>query len=70
MGKRTHCFGGNAMKKSIQSRIEQAGKHLNKIRKNVSQRPSPFEGMTKDEAIEAIRKVREKLWEKKIASGS
>lgn len=37
------------MKESIQSHIKKARKHLDKIRQNVSHRPSPFEGMTKDE---------------------
>ncbi len=35
---------------------------------SVSKKRSPFEGMTKEEAIEAIRKVREKLWEEKFAA--
>ncbi len=56
------------MKRSNEDRRKEAKKHFNKIRELVSQRPSPFEGMTKDEAIEEIRKVREKLWEKKLAA--
>ncbi len=56
------------MKKSNQQKIAQATEHLQKIRELVSQRPSPFAGMTKDEAIEEIRKVRKKLWEKKLAT--
>lgn len=56
------------MIKSNKERIKSAKKHYDRIRELVSQRPSPFEGMTKDEAIEAIRKVRERLWEKKFAA--
>jgi len=50
--------------------IKEAKRHLAKIREIVSQTRSPFTGMSKDEAIEKIRKVREKLWEEKLASRS
>ena len=56
------------MLKTDKTRIERAKKHLDRIRELVAQKPSPFEGMTKDEAIEEIRKVREKLWEKKLVT--
>ena len=36
--------------------------------KSVAKKRNPFAEMTKDEAIEAIRKVREKLWEEKFAA--
>jgi hypothetical protein len=48
--------------------IEKAKKHLAKIRELMSQAPSPFAGMTKDEAIEKMRKIREALWEEKLAA--
>ena len=48
--------------------IKEAKKHLAKIRELVAQTRSPFAGMSKDEAIEQMRKVREKLWEEKLAS--
>jgi hypothetical protein len=35
---------------------------------SVSTKRNPLEGMTKEEAIEAIRKVREQLWEEKFAA--
>lgn len=35
---------------------------------SVSKKRNPLAGMTKQEAIEAIRKVREKLWEEKFAA--
>ncbi len=35
---------------------------------SVAKKRNPLEGMTKEEAIEAIRKVREKLWEDKLAA--
>jgi len=50
------------------TRTERAQKHFKKIRDLVAQKPSPFKGMTKDEAIEEIRKVREELWEKKLVT--
>ena len=50
--------------------IKKAKKHLAKIRELVAQSRSPFEGMTKEEAIEEMRKVREKLWEEKLATRS
>lgn len=58
------------MTKSNQERIKQAKKHLKRIRELVAQRPSPFAGMTEEEAIEEMRKVREELWEKKIAAST
>lgn len=50
--------------------IEKAKKHLARIRELMAQAPSPFKGMSKDEAIEKMRKVREELWEEKLASRS
>lgn len=50
--------------------IKQAKKHLAKIRQIVSQTRSPFAGMSKEEAIEEMRKVREKLWKEKLAARS
>lgn len=35
---------------------------------SVSKKRNPLAGMTKQEAIEEIRKVREKLWEEKFAA--
>lgn len=58
------------MKMSNKEKIKKAGEALRKIRESVSRRKSPFEGMTKDQAINAMRKVREKLWEEKIGTRS
>lgn len=41
--------------------IEEAMRLWKELRESVAKKRNPFEGMTKDEAIEAIRKVREKL---------
>ena len=36
--------------------------------KSVSKKPSPFAGMTEEEVIKHLRKIREELWEKKLAA--
>lgn len=56
------------MKNFDKDRIKSAKKHLNRIRELVAQRLSPFEGMTKDEVIEKLRKTRKELWEKKLVT--
>ena len=38
-----------------------------KLCESVSKKHDPFTGMTKQEAIDEIRKVRDKLWEEKFA---
>lgn len=48
--------------------VKEAKKHLDRIREIMSQSRSPFVGMTKDEAIEKMRKIREELWEEKLAA--
>jgi hypothetical protein len=48
--------------------IKEAKRLWDELCKSVSKKHNPFAGMTKEEAIEAIRKVREKLWEEKFAA--
>ena len=49
---------------------QEAKNHL-KIAQELSRRGyNPFKGLTKDQAIKKMRKIREKLWEKKIATRS
>lgn len=48
--------------------IKEAKKHLAKIRELVAENPSGIFRMSKDEAIEALRKTREAIWEEKLAS--
>lgn len=50
--------------------IREAKKHLARIRELVAKAPSPFEGMSLEEAINKMRKVREELWEEKFAARS
>ena len=38
------------------------------LRKSISKKHNPLKGMTKQQAIEAIRKVREEIWEEKLAA--
>lgn len=55
--------------KTISKAEEREAQRLwNELRENVMKKRSPFEGMTKKEAIDAVHKVREELWEEKIAS--
>lgn len=57
------------MDKSNVNKVKsEAKKHLQRIMELTAQRPSPFQGMSKDEAIEEIRRVREKLWERKLVT--
>jgi len=58
------------MNNSIEIRRQEAKKHFNRIRELVSQRPSPFEGMTEEQVIEQLRKTRKELWEKKLVARS
>lgn len=46
---------------------ERAKKHLEKIQQLMSKTHSPYAGLSKQEAIEKMRKIREKLWREKIA---
>jgi len=47
--------------------IAEAKKHLRKVRELAAQTPSSFKGMTLEEAIKKMRKIREELWEEKLA---
>jgi hypothetical protein len=38
------------------------------LQKTIAERPSPFAGMSEEETIEQLRKVRKTLWEKKLAA--
>ena len=48
-------------------KAEEAIKHLEKIQQLMSKTCSPYAGLSKQEAIDKMRKVREKLWEEKFA---
>lgn len=54
----------------IKANSQKAKKHLEKVRELVSKRKHPFSDMTEDEVIEALRKTRKELWEKKLAARS
>ena len=53
--------------KNIQEIRRKAKMHLEKIRKLVAQRTSPFAGMSEEEVINHLRKIRQELWEEKLA---
>ena len=63
-GSRTLCLEVRA---SMDKHVTDAMKRLKRIRDLMSKQRSPYEGMTKDQAIDAMRKVREQLWEEKLA---
>ena len=50
------------------SNAKRAMQHFEKLCQLVSQRKSAFESMTDEEVIKKLRKTREDLWEKKLAS--
>ena len=56
--------------KTMKPDPQKAMQHFEKLCRLVSQRKSPFEGMTEEEVIEKLRKTREKLWQKKLAARS
>jgi len=47
--------------------IKKARKHFEILCELASKGKQPLAGMTKEQAIKAIRKTRKELWEKKIA---
>ncbi|NCO68628.1 MAG: hypothetical protein GW873_08915 [Nitrospirae bacterium] len=54
----------------IKADSQKAKKHLEKVRELVSKRKHPFSDMTEDGIIEALRRTRKELWEKKLAARS
>ena len=48
--------------------MKKAQRLWEELRESISKRPSPFAGMSEEEVIKRLRKTREKLWEKKLAS--
>ena len=58
------------MAKSTKTRKSKAISHLERIQELMAQQPSPFEGMTEEEAIREIKKTRYRLWKEKFAPRS
>ncbi len=50
--------------------IKEAKMLWEELRESISKRPSPFAGMTEEEAIKHLRKIRKSLWEKKLETTS
>jgi len=48
--------------------VKKAKQHLSKIRQLVSTKKTPLSDMSEEEAIKAIRKTREELWDRKLAT--
>ena len=51
----------------MKNKKAEAKKLWNELCESISKRPSPFSGMSEEEAITHLRKTRKKLWEKKLA---
>lgn len=54
----------------MKKNIRVTKKRIAKIRQLMSKARSPYRGMTKQGIIDEIRKIRAKLWEKKLAAHS
>lgn len=50
--------------------IRKAKTHLAKLRRLTAQKKSPLAEMSEEEVIKTIRKTREELWDKKLATRS
>lgn len=57
---------------SVKSAVKktEAKRMWDELRESVSRKPSPFAGMSEEEVIKHLRKVRKELWEKKLAARS
>ena len=51
----------------MKTKKAEAKKLWNELCESVAKKPSPFAGMSEEEAIKQLRKTRKKLWEKKLA---
>ncbi|MBI5181587.1 MAG: hypothetical protein HZA06_01590 [Nitrospirae bacterium] len=50
--------------------VKKAQRHLEKLRKLISKRKHPLSDMTEEEVIKTLRKTREEIWDKKLATRS
>ena len=57
---------------SIKSAVKktEAKRLWDELRESISRKPSPFAGMSEEDVIKHLRKVRKELWEKKLAARS
>ncbi|MBI4684906.1 MAG: hypothetical protein HY755_06880 [Nitrospirae bacterium] len=49
---------------------KKAKKHLDKLCELLSKRKHPYANMTEEDVIKDLRKIREEVWEKKLAARS
>lgn len=49
------------------TKVQQALKHLKKIRQLIAKNPTPIFKMSKEDVIKTLRKTREAIWEEKFA---
>lgn len=50
--------------------VKEAKRLWEELRETISKRPSPFAGMSEEEVIKHLRKIRKSLWEKKLETAS
>lgn len=50
--------------------VKKAKIHLTKLRQLISKKKTPLADMNEEEVIKTIRKTREELWDKKLATRS
>ena len=51
----------------MKKNVEEIKRRLQRLRELAAKIPSPFKGMTLEEAIKKMRKTREELWKEKLA---
>jgi len=52
----------------VKPNIKKAKRNLAKLRQMVSKKPNRFPHMSEEEVVKAIRKTREEIWDKKLAT--
>lgn len=52
----------------MKNRKAEAKRLWDEMRESVSKKPSPFAGMSEEEVIKHLRKIRKELWGKKLAA--
>lgn len=52
----------------MKNKKAEAKRLWDELRESVSKRHSPFAGMSEEEVMKHLRKIRKELWEKKLAA--
>lgn len=54
----------------VKPNVKKAKLHLAKLRRLVSKKKTPLSNMSEEEVIKTMRKMREEIWDKKLAARS